>query len=151
MLKAQVGAATNGGITHVLETFRNGGRAGLSSGLIRRGSRASAKGRTRPQLQVTDHADLPRTHAHKLGKRGGGTMDEVRTAPRPEAVSSALSAMSCPMRAQVLPWQRTVPGQGGEDRFAYKRAIHRGSPGLMMMRHLVSDARTGASARRCSP
>ena len=33
----------------------------------------------------------------------------------------ALSALSCPMRAQVLPQQRTVPGQGGVDWFAYKR------------------------------
>ena len=34
-------------------------------------SRASAEDRTRPQLQVTDHADLPRTHVHRLGKRVG--------------------------------------------------------------------------------
>jgi hypothetical protein len=27
------------------------------------------------------------------------------------------------MRAQVLPRQRTVPGQGGGDRFAYNRAV----------------------------
>ena len=53
----------------LLKTFRDGGRAGLSSGLIRRGSRASAEDRTRPQLQVTDRADLPRTHVHRLGKR----------------------------------------------------------------------------------
>ena len=53
------------------KTSSDGGRAGLSSGLIRRGSRASAEDRTRPQLQVTDHADLPRTHVHRLGKRVG--------------------------------------------------------------------------------
>jgi len=47
----------------LLKTIRDGDRAGLSSGLIRRGSRAYAEDRTRPQLQVTDHADLPRTHA----------------------------------------------------------------------------------------
>jgi hypothetical protein len=55
-----------------LKTFRDGGCAGLSSGLIRRRSRASAEDRARPQLQVTDHADLPRTHVHRLGKRVGG-------------------------------------------------------------------------------
>jgi hypothetical protein len=50
-------------------------------------------------------------------------MDEGEDRPRPEAVSLALSALSCPMRAQVLPRQRTVPGQGGGDRFAYKRGV----------------------------
>jgi len=34
------------------------------------------------------------------------------------AVRLALSALSCPMRAQVLLRQRTAPGQGGGDRFA---------------------------------
>ena len=56
---------------YALETFRDGSPAGLSSGLIRHGSRASAEDRTRPQLQVTDRADLPRTHVHRLGKRVG--------------------------------------------------------------------------------
>ena len=53
----------------LLKTIRDRGRAGLSSGLIRRGSRASAEDRTRPQLQVTDHAGLPRTHLHILACR----------------------------------------------------------------------------------
>jgi hypothetical protein len=57
-----------------LKTIRDEGRAGLSSGLIRRGSRTSAEDRTRPQLQVTDHADLPRTHVNRLGKRVGEPM-----------------------------------------------------------------------------
>ena len=71
----QVGPVGGGELLVLLKTFRDGGtrpRAGLSSGLIRRGSRASAEDRTRPQLQVTDRADLPRTHAHRLGKRVGG-------------------------------------------------------------------------------
>jgi hypothetical protein len=70
-LKVQVGAVADSELRTLLKTIRDGGRAGLSSGLIRRGSRASAEDRTRPQLQVTDHADLPRTHVHRLGKRVG--------------------------------------------------------------------------------
>ena len=87
-----------------------------------------------------------RTHPTCAGPRRadlesvlGGTMDEVRTAPRPEAVSSALSASSCPMRAQVLPLQRTVPGQGGGDWFAYKRTICRALADLRMG-HWVAEA-----------
>ena len=66
-------------------------------------------------------------------------MDEGEDRPRPEAVSLALSALSCPMRAQVLPRQRTAPGQGGGDRFAYKRTIYR-DPADLMMRHWVAEA-----------
>src|ERR1700729_562677 len=36
--------------------------AGLSSGFVRRSSKTAEEARTRPQLQVTDSADLPRTH-----------------------------------------------------------------------------------------
>ncbi len=68
----QVAVAANHEPRMLLKTLRDGARAGLSSGLIRRGSRASAGDRTRPQLQVTDHTDLPRTHAYRLGKRVGG-------------------------------------------------------------------------------
>ena len=71
MLNVEVGAVMDSEPRMLLKTVREGGRAGLSSGLIRRGSRASAEDRTRPQLQVTDHADLPRTHVHRLGKRVG--------------------------------------------------------------------------------
>ena len=99
----QVAVVANHEPQMLLKTFRDGDRAGLSSGLIRRGSRASAEDQTRPQLQVTDRADLPRTHVHRLGKRVGGTMEEGEDRPRPEAVSLALSALSCPIRAQVLP------------------------------------------------
>ena len=53
MLKVQLGGAADSKSRTLLKTFRDGGRAGLSSGLIRRGSRASAEDRTRPQLQVT--------------------------------------------------------------------------------------------------
>ena len=63
------------------------GRTGLSSGLIRRGSRASAEDRTRPELQVTDHADLPRTHVHKLGKRVGRQPSRVRISHPPAMLS----------------------------------------------------------------
>ena len=79
MLKVQVGEVVNSESRMLLKTFRGGGtrpRAGLSSGLIRRGSRASAEGRTKLQLQVTDRADLPRTHAHRLGKRVGASPRE---------------------------------------------------------------------------
>src|ERR1700749_1859619 len=54
------------------------------------------------------------------------------------------------MRAHVRRSRRVVAVRAEVAWFSYKRAIHRGSAGLMM-RHLVSDARTGASARRCSP
>jgi len=63
-----------------LKTIRGGGRAGLSSGLIRRGSRASAEDRTRPQPQVTDQADLPRTHGAG-GGAGPGRASEYRVDP----------------------------------------------------------------------
>lgn len=58
MLKLQVAAEAAKEPRVLLKTIRDGGRAGLSSGLIRCGSGASAKGRTRPQLQVTNRADL---------------------------------------------------------------------------------------------
>ena len=73
MLKVQAGAMADSESRTLLKTFRDGDRAGLSSGLIRHGSRGFAEDRTMPQLQVTDHADLPRTHAHRLGKRVGAT------------------------------------------------------------------------------
>jgi hypothetical protein len=72
MPKVQVGAAANGESRILLKTLRDGARAGLSSGLIRRGSRAFGEYRTRPQLQVTDRADPTRTRAHRPGKRVGG-------------------------------------------------------------------------------
>jgi hypothetical protein len=77
-----------------------------------------------PLPQIADVAGCLRTDTHRLGKRAGGGEDR----PRPEAVSSALSALSCPMRAQVLPRQHTVPGQGGGDRFAYKRGVAGSNP-----------------------
>jgi hypothetical protein len=43
--------------------------------------------RTGGNSRSIDHADLPRTHIHRLGKRVGGTMDEGEDRPRPEAVS----------------------------------------------------------------
>jgi hypothetical protein len=57
--KAQVAAEVTCEPRMLLKTFRDEGRAGLSSSLIRRGSRASAEDRTRPKLQVADYADLP--------------------------------------------------------------------------------------------
>ena len=71
MIKSQVAVVMAREPRMLLKTFRDGGRAGLSSGLIRHGSRASAEHQTRQELQVTDRADLPRTHAHRLGKRVG--------------------------------------------------------------------------------
>jgi hypothetical protein len=73
ILKVQVRAAADNELRVLLKTIRDGGRAGLSSGLIRRGSRVSAENRARPQLQVTDHVDLPRTHIHRLGMRVGAS------------------------------------------------------------------------------
>src|SRR5690242_11448915 len=67
VFKVQVQAPPDIELRIRLRTFSDGGRAGLSSGLSRRGSRASAKDRARPQLQVTDRADLPRTHVRRLG------------------------------------------------------------------------------------
>lgn len=69
MLKAQVEAVAANKSRTLLKTIRDG--AAPVSVLIRRGSRASAEDRTKPQLQVTDHADPPRTHVHRLGKRVG--------------------------------------------------------------------------------
>ena len=71
-------AGSGGEPRTLLKTFRDEDRAGPSSGLIRRGSRASAENRTRPQLQVTDRADLLRTNADRLGKC-------ARTAAHPRA------------------------------------------------------------------
>ena len=61
----------------------------------------------------------------------------------------ALSARSCPIRAHVSA-ARAVPCLLTEiaARFPEKRMI-RHSPADLMMSHLVSDARTGKSARRC--
>jgi hypothetical protein len=56
----QVAAVADHESRMLLKTFRDEGRAGLSSGLIRRGSRASAGDPSRPQLQVTDRAGSPR-------------------------------------------------------------------------------------------
>jgi hypothetical protein len=67
----------------LLKTIRDGSRAGLSSGLIRHGSRVFAEDRTRPQLQVTDRADLPRTQAHRLGEHVGGNPSRVRISHPP--------------------------------------------------------------------
>jgi hypothetical protein len=77
-MKAQVATTVSPESGMLLKTFRDEGRAGLSSGLIRRGSRASAEDRTRPQLLVTDRADVPRTHARRLGKRVGRQPSRVR-------------------------------------------------------------------------
>jgi hypothetical protein len=70
MLNAQVKAVADSQLRTHLKTIRDEG-VGFSSGLIPCGSRASAEDESRPQLQVTDRADLPRTHVHRLGKRVG--------------------------------------------------------------------------------
>jgi hypothetical protein len=76
-----------------LKTIRDGSRAGLSSGLIRCGSRTSAEDRARAQLQVIDHADLPRTHTHRLGKRVGHS-SRSRLEPPPDRTR----AIPCPVQ-----------------------------------------------------
>jgi hypothetical protein len=52
-----------------------------------------------------------------------GMVEEDEDRPRPEAVSLALSTFVMPCARQILLRQRTAPGQGGEDRFAYKRKV----------------------------
>ena len=71
MPKVQVGAAANGESQILLKTIRDGAAPVSVLVSFAEVSRASAEDRTRPQLQVTDHADLPRTHVHRLGKRVG--------------------------------------------------------------------------------
>jgi hypothetical protein len=50
--------------------------------------RASAEDRARPQLQVTDRTDPPRTHVHRLGKRVGGNPSRVRISYSPPVLTS---------------------------------------------------------------
>jgi hypothetical protein len=49
--------------------------------------------RTRPQLQLTDHTDLPRTHVRRLGKRVGRKPSRVRISYPPLAPDQAAGAI----------------------------------------------------------
>jgi hypothetical protein len=99
MLKAQVGPAMDRQSHILLKTIGDEDRSGLSSGLIRRGSRASAEDQTRAQLQVTDRADLTRTHARTLGKRVGGNPSRVRISYPPQECADEPQRGACRLKS----------------------------------------------------
>jgi hypothetical protein len=115
MVNVQVGAVTDSEPPMLLKTVRDGGCAGLSSGLIRRGSRASAEDRARPQLQVTGLLTYRERTSAELGKRVGRQPSRVRISHPPAMPSrddrAGLRQHSC----RAMSWRSRALARSGQD------------------------------------